>query len=823
MTPVHRSRNRRHALSLTFAAVALAGGCNSIFGISEGKVGCYDPSNLLIDDMEDGVGDICNLGGRHGSWFTVGDGTSTTLDPAQGAAFNPTLIPGGRGSSRYAARMTGSGFTDWGALMAFGLDGTEFASQTYNASSAGGIKFWMKSSVPVSVDFLTPATTPVSQGGECPDDTTNPNCNNQFSFQITAPSTDWTEYVLPFTALTQKFGGSATWNPKFLNGVQFLVGPGAAFDVWVDDVSFYFCATIQCVPTCADPAFPVVCPAGAGYPAACRAPGTVCSDAAGWCLDPLLIDDMEDGNRAICSSGGRNGSWFTSGDGTSTALSPLNFDFTQTLIPGGRDTSRLAAHLTGSGFSDWGASMGFYLNGHQGEWQPYDASQNAGIRFWLKSTVPVFVSVPTPETLPVAQGGTCIDGPTEWNCDNYFGFNVSVPSADAWTEYHVPFASLGQGGSKTDANGNVLFGSAAWNPSRVAGVVFTSNAGTDGPSPGAPFETWIDDVQFYSCTGAACVPTCSDPQRPVTCPASASVPASCWVAGTDCSSLPYFDLYRAWGSGHDVWAVGRNFVNGTGIIRHWNGSAWSTATSDTTVPLWSVWGSAPSHAWAVGDRGTIVNWDGSSSWVAAPTGTQAALNAVWGSGANDIWVAATPGTILHWDGTAWTTSTSVSGVTIWCLWGSGPDDVWAAGTGGTVMHRDASGWSTSLSGVDATFWGIWGSSSADIWAVGNAMSGAAALWHWDGMAWSGDSSSAVANPANDDPNAVWGSAYNNVWVVGDSILHWDGTSWSAFSNPAAQYLTSVWGSASNDVWAVGWSGATIHWDSTMWSNVPNGG
>ena len=44
---------------------------------------------------------------------------------------------------------------------------------------------------------------------------------------------------MPFAALTQQPGGSATWNPRFLLGIQFVVGPGAAFDVWVDDIRFY--------------------------------------------------------------------------------------------------------------------------------------------------------------------------------------------------------------------------------------------------------------------------------------------------------------------------------------------------------------------------------------------------------------------------------------------------------------------------------------------------------------------------------------------------------------------------------------------------------
>ena len=71
--------------------------------------------------MEDGDASICALDGRNGDWYTVGDGTSSDLTPAR-LPFTPTMIPGGRGTSQYAAHFTGSGFTDWGALMGFNLN-----------------------------------------------------------------------------------------------------------------------------------------------------------------------------------------------------------------------------------------------------------------------------------------------------------------------------------------------------------------------------------------------------------------------------------------------------------------------------------------------------------------------------------------------------------------------------------------------------------------------------------------------------------------------------------------------------------------------------
>jgi hypothetical protein len=109
--------------------------CNAIFDISERTPRPLCADALLIDDMEDGDGLICPTSGREGWWSASGDGTvSGELNPRSDGPFEPTLIEeGARGTSRYAVRLRGSGFTAWGA----GL-GLEFASaQGYDAVGLG--------------------------------------------------------------------------------------------------------------------------------------------------------------------------------------------------------------------------------------------------------------------------------------------------------------------------------------------------------------------------------------------------------------------------------------------------------------------------------------------------------------------------------------------------------------------------------------------------------------------------------------------------------------------------------------------------------------
>jgi len=777
-------------LLLALVGAALSTGCNSVFGIHEGAPRPMCTDSLMIDDMEDGDGSICRTGGRRGVWFDFGDGSPTgDLTPRSDLPFTPTRIEdGSRGSSRYAARFAGSGFTAFGAFMGFVLMNPP---GSYDAAGGlGGITFWMKSNVPVFVDFPTSDTTLVGDGGDCDKIVTPDRCNNHFTFKITAPVLGWSAYQIPFNALSG--GGSAIWNPRHLFGVNFRVPPGAAFEVWIDDVAFYQCAGPECQPTC-NPQYQVSCRIGNGARSSCEPLGTDCSAVAGWCVDSLLIDDMEDGDATICHSGKRDGSWYVADDGTSTNLTPAAGSiFVQTAILGGRGTSHQAARLTGSGFTAWGAQMGFSLNS-------YDASQASGIKFWMKSDAPVEVGFDTPTTTTAGESteGVCQDSPTEQNCDFDFAFEVGS-SGDGWVERAVPFAALRQT-EPYHGHGNLHAQSATWDPSRLLGIHFGTLLST--------FDMWIDDVRFYSCQTESCLPC---PAETVACPASGGRPTDCWPKGTDCSTPPDRVNYGAvWGnSPTDVWTVGYEATTLAGTLLHWNGAAWSADTSTARPPMFDVWGSGPTDLWAMGDQGTILHGNG-STWLATASGTTSTFNGIWGSGPRDVWAIEFPGTMRHWNGTAWSTAPRAAGKLV-AVWGSGPHDVWAVGDNGTILRGDGSTWSTTTTGEGHQLNGVWGTSAHDVWAVG----GAGTIVHWDGSAW-------LAFPGDTvlSLRGVWGAGPSDVWAVGDNgtIVHWDGLVWLAFPSGTKERLYAVWGSGPKDVWAVGHGSTILHWDGVGWS------
>jgi hypothetical protein len=524
------------------------------------------------------------------------------------------------------------------------------------------------------------------------------------------------------------------------------------------------------------------------------------------CADPLMLDDMEDGDRFICESGGRRGAWYVSDDGTSSNISPQG-EFTQTLIPGGRGASRQAAHVTGFDFTDWGVAFGVSLNGDAAAAQPYDASAVSGIKFWMKSSVPVAVGFPIPATtLPAAlPAGACADGPGVQNCGNHFQFAITHPTSADWTEYQVPFAALEQP-HWLETGGNPVAGSATWTPSQLVNVQFAVDSFQT-------FDVWIDDVRLYSCAGDACLPTCTDPSLPVACPATGASAARCRPAGTTCAKTLTADLPGVWGTAaNDVWITGYG-----GTILHWDGAAWTRVASPTTAFLSLPWGSGPNDIWVVGTGGAIIHWDG-AAWSTVPSGTTEPLFGVWGSGPADVWVVGGAGKILHWNGAAWTSFASGTAHRLWRVWGSGPADVYAVGTSettaaGVVLHWDGAAWSPVPGTASLGWMGVGGSGPDDVWIAGAD----GTIRHWNGSAWSN-----VPSPTTEYLKGVRAAGPSDAWAVGNggTILRWNGTSWSATASPTSVWLLNVWASGPDDAWVVGLDGTILHWDGTAWSPFP---
>ena len=238
-----------------------------------------------------------------------------------------------------------------------------------------------------------------------------------------------------------------------------------------------------------------------------------------------------------------------------------------------------------------------------------------------------------------------------------------------------------------------------------------------------------------------------------------------------------------------------------------------------------------------------------------PTGDW--LHAVNGSGAARAWAAGEGGTILRWDGERWSFDGSAP-ATILSLAASSNGEVWAAGKNGTLLRRTKDAWSVVSIGTTAALRSVAADDSGAAWVVGGdglafrcrddscrrISTGTDAFFAIAGLSedslffagdlelirrWTG--SWARTEPTNcrlrrvsaeglrpATYRAAWAATASDVWLVGDdcSPRRWDGHRWTAYGQPLRPHASSaVWGSTSNDVWAVG--DAILHWDGTRWS------
>jgi hypothetical protein len=229
-------------------------------------------------------------------------------------------------------------------------------------------------------------------------------------------------------------------------------------------------------------------PSGSGGAAATGTGGTggsniSCTPPPDVGVTPLgtMINDMEMGTAIQTTS--TPGYWFTYNDATPGAMQTPSvggsFNTTQLMPP--RGSSNYAVHTSGSGFTGWGAGMGFNFIGPK--MSTVDASKYKGITFYGKGSGTIRVNVLTKATAP--EGCVCTTQPK--GCYDHFAALKTLP-AD-WSQLNVSFTELAQQGYGAPAT---------FDPKTLLGVNFQAlNPSMTLPSP-SPFsvDLWVDDVAF---------------------------------------------------------------------------------------------------------------------------------------------------------------------------------------------------------------------------------------------------------------------------------------------------------------------------------------
>ncbi len=95
-------------------------------------------------------------------------------------------------------------------------------------------------------------------------------------------------------------------------------------------------------------------------------------------------------------------------------------------------------------------------------------------------------------------------------------------------------------------------------------------------------------------------------------------------------------------SSSDLWAIGGD------LIYHSSGfGQWTEVPSNAPgVTLRSVWASSPTNAWAVGYSGVMLHWNG-TAWSRAPNVVGGALLGIHGTSASNVWAVGVDGVVLH--------------------------------------------------------------------------------------------------------------------------------------------------------------------------------
>ncbi len=230
-------------------------------------------------------------------------------------------------------------------------------------------------------------------------------------------------------------------------------------------------------------------------------------------------------------------------------------------------------------------------------------------------------------------------------------------------------------------------------------------------------------------------------------------------------------------------------------------------------PLIEIDGAGDADIWALSND-DVYHYDG-ARWDKASGHAMRKLSV---AGPGDVWFGGYMGTVAHYDGKQFETSvidfakTKYWDVVTIAAW---PGDVWVAFSQPGYFERKGQGDWAYIDPPELAGWKVhtlWGKTKGDVWA-GIERPGAAKVAHLQNGKWT----------IFDRPQGFGfgGSATNDVWFSGRTMVHWDGATLTDV--PMPEHEGRIYGLAarsSSDALAVGKDGLTWGWDGTKWNVLP---
>ncbi|WP_437967947.1 hypothetical protein WMF04_01010 [Sorangium sp. So ce260] len=208
--------------------------------------------------------------------------------------------------------------------------------------------------------------------------------------------------------------------------------------------------------------------------------------------DIELIDDLEDGDSAIQEAGGRVGHWYSYNDGTGTQTPPVYSEampvgFIPEALSPPRGQSTMAVHTFGSGFTEWGAGVGFALNGPDMGLLAYDASAYTGIVFWARlgdASATTTMKVNVSDKVSEPAGGICDESGEDEDRKCFDHWHHMALLGTEWAQIVIPFDALTREGTGAEPDAPAV--------DRAGLYVIEFRFAQD-----EDFDVYIDDVGFY--------------------------------------------------------------------------------------------------------------------------------------------------------------------------------------------------------------------------------------------------------------------------------------------------------------------------------------
>lgn len=154
----------------------------------------------------------------------------------------------------------------------------------------------------------------------------------------------------------------------------------------------------------------------------------------------------------------------------------------------------------------------------------------------------------------------------------------------------------------------------------------------------------------------------------------------------------------------DGWAdeTGLFVVGDHGAINHFDGKDWVRLPCPAPVPIHALWGTDRANLWAVGWMGLILHHDGEvwsqvrgcvvdANEKYASVDENTPLFAICGDADGQAWAVGDRGIVLHFDGTDWTVEDAGTRAHLRTVIRLDDGRVMAAGGDGTVLMRDVEG------------------------------------------------------------------------------------------------------------------------------------